>query len=49
MYTRKGEKDKAYRTTTMPTDVDLTEPHRGGRCRASRSPSPSRIPVCGPT
>ena len=24
MYTRKGEKDKAYRTTTMPTDVDLT-------------------------
>lgn len=24
MYTRKGEEDKAYRTTTMPTDVDLT-------------------------
>ena len=24
VYTRKGEKDKAYRTTTMPTDVDLT-------------------------
>lgn len=24
MYTRKGEKDKAYRTTTMPTDVVLT-------------------------
>ena len=24
MYTRKGEKDKAYRTTTMPTDIDLT-------------------------
>ena len=24
MYTRKGEKDKAYHTTTMPTDVDLT-------------------------
>ena len=24
MYTRKGEKDKAYRATTMPTDVDLT-------------------------
>ena len=24
MYTLKGEKDKAYRTTTMPTDVDLT-------------------------
>lgn len=24
MYTRKGEKDKAYRTITMPTDVDLT-------------------------
>ena len=24
MYTRKGEKDKAYRTTTMPTDADLT-------------------------
>ena len=24
MYTCKGEKDKAYRTTTMPTDVDLT-------------------------
>lgn len=48
MYTRKGEKDKAYRTTTMPTDVDLTNriEEAGAELKVT---IPRRIPVCGPT